>query len=127
MLIEYWSLINFEVKGEEEMRLTLYLESDTEGQVIASVDMEEILKQYKGDSVSKEAFEKMKSKSYQYGYRKGYAKAIDDVLKLPKYTFYDINNEFMNIRIDAISIEDILKLKEKTNEQRKQSKPNRND
>ena len=41
-----------------------------------------------------------------------YNKAIDDVLKLPKYTFYDTSNEFMNIRIDAISIEDILKLKE---------------
>ena len=70
------------------------------------------LKEYKDNSVSKEAFEKMKSKSYQYGYRKGYAKAIDDVLKLPKYTFYDTSKEFMNIRIDAISIEDILKLKE---------------
>ena len=46
-----------------------------------------------------------------------YAKAIDDVLELPKYTFYDTSKEFMNIRIDAISIEDILKLKEKTNEQ----------
>ena len=46
-----------------------------------------------------------------------YNKAIDDVLKLPKYTFYDTSKEFMNIRIDAISIEDILKLKEKTNEQ----------
>ena len=45
-----------------------------------------------------------------------YAKAIDDILKLPKYTFYDINNEFMNIRIDAISIEDILKLKETIND-----------
>ena len=98
------------------MRLTLCLESDTEGQVLASVDMEEILKQYKDDSISKEAFEKMKSKAYQYGYRQGYAKAIDDVLKLPKYTFYDTSKEFMNIRIDAISIEDILKLKEKTNE-----------
>ena len=86
-----------------------------------------VLKAYKDDSISKEAFEKMKSKSYQYGYRKGYAKAIDDVLKLPEYTFYDTSKEFMNIRIDAISIEDILKLKEKTNEQRKQSKPNRND
>ena len=42
----------------------------------------------------------------------GYNKAIDDVLKLPKYTHYDTSNEFMNIRIDAISIEDILKLKE---------------
>ena len=41
-----------------------------------------------------------------------YNKAIDDVLKLPKYTHYDTSNEFMNIRIDAISIEDILKLKE---------------
>ena len=77
----------------------------------------EELKVLKDNSVSKEAFEKMKSKSYQYGYRQGYAKAIDDVLKLPKYTFYDTSNEFMNIRIDAISIEDILKLKEKTNEQ----------
>ena len=86
-----------------------------------------VLKAYKENSISKEAFEKMKSKSYQYGYRKGYNKAIDDVLKLPKYTFYDTSKEFMNIRIDAISIEDILKLKEKTNEQRKQSKTNRND
>ena len=75
-----------------------------------------VLKEYKENSISKEAFEKMKSKSYQYGYRKGYAKAIDDVLKLPKYKFYDTSKEFMNIRIDAISIEDILKLKEKTND-----------
>ena len=98
------------------MRLTVCLESNTEGRVLASVDMEEILKQCKENSISKEAFEKMKSKSYQYGYRKGYAKALDDVLKLPKYTFYDTSKEFMNIRIDAISIEDILKLKEKTND-----------
>ena len=77
----------------------------------------EELKVLKDNSVSKEAFEKMKSKSYQYGYRQGYNKAIDDVLKLPKYTFYDTSKEFMNIRIDAISIEDILKLKEKTDEQ----------
>lgn len=99
------------------MRLTLCLESDTEGRVLASVDMEEILKQCKENSISKEAFEKMKSKAYQYGYRKGHGEAIDDVLKLPKYTFYDSSNEFMNIRIDAISIDDILKLKEKINEQ----------
>lgn len=76
----------------------------------------EEFKALKDNSISKEAFEKMKSKSYQYGYRQGYAKAIDDVLKLQKYTFYDTSSEFMNIRIDAISIEDILKLKEKTNE-----------
>ena len=77
----------------------------------------EELKALKDNSISKEAFEKMKSKSYQYGYRQGYAKAIDDVLNLQKYTFYDTSKEFMNIRIDAISIEDILKLKEKANEQ----------
>ena len=76
----------------------------------------EELKTLKDNSISKEAFEKMKSKSYQYGYRKGHYKAIDDVLKLPKYTIYDTSNEFMNIRIDAISIDDILKLKEKTND-----------
>ena len=87
----------------------------------------EELKELKENSISKEAFEKMKSKSYQYGYRQGYYKAIDDVLELPKYTNYDTSNEFMNIRIDAISIEDILKLKEQNNDKWKQSKPNRND
>ena len=75
-----------------------------------------VLKAYKENSVSKEAFEKMKSRAYKKGHRQGYAKAIDDVLKLQKYTFYDTSKEFMNIRIDAISIEDILKLKEKTND-----------
>ena len=80
------------------------------------LDLERELKTLKENSISKEAFEKMKSKAYQYGYRKGYVKAIDDVLKLPKYKFYDTSKEFMNIRIDAISIEDILKLKEKPNE-----------
>ena len=76
----------------------------------------EELKVLKENSISKEAFEKMKSKAYKKGHRQGYAKAIDDVLKLPKYTFYDTSKEFMNIRIDTISIEDILKLKEKPND-----------
>ena len=72
----------------------------------------EELKELKENSISKEAFEKMKSRAYKKGHRQGYNKAIDDVLKLPKYKFYDTSKEFMNIRIDAISIEDILKLKE---------------
>ena len=76
----------------------------------------EELKAYKENSISKEAFEKMKSKSYQYGYRKGHDEAINKVLELPKYTHYDTSNEFMNIRIDSISIEDILKLKEQNND-----------
>ena len=77
----------------------------------------EELKTLKENSISKEAFEKMKTRAYKKGHRQGYAKAIDDVLKLTKYTFYDTTSKFMNIRIDAISIDDILKLKEKTNEQ----------
>ena len=72
----------------------------------------EELKELKENSISKEAFEKMKSRAYKKGHIQGYAKAIDDVLKLPKYTHYDTSNEFMNIRIDSISIDDILKLKE---------------
>ena len=76
----------------------------------------EKLKTLKDNSISKEAFEKMKTRAYKKGHRQGYNKAIDDVLKLPKYTFYDTSNEFMNIRIDAISIEDILKLKEQNHD-----------
>ena len=95
------------------MRLTVCLEGNTEGQVLASVDIEDVLKQCKENSISKEAFEKMKSKSHRHGYRQGYSKAIDDVLKLPKYTIYDSSNEFMNI---VISIDDILKLKETIND-----------
>lgn len=98
------------------MRLTVCLEGNTEGQVLASVDIEDVLKQCKEKLISKEAFEKMKSKAYNYGRRQGYAKAIDDVLKLPKYTIYDSSNEFMNISIVAISIDDILKLKETIND-----------
>lgn len=76
----------------------------------------EELKALKENSISKEAFEKMKTKAYKKGHRQGYSKAIDDALKLPKYTFYDTSKEFMNIRIDAISIDDILKLKETIND-----------
>ena len=76
------------------------------------LDLERNMKTLKDNSISKEAFEKMKTRAYKKGHRQGYNKAIDDVLKLQKYTFYDTSNEFMNIRIDAISIEDILKLKE---------------
>ena len=127
---EEFKAANNNIMTVMENRIMMLARCDrTTANLIANevLDLERELKTLKDDSVSKEAFEKMKTKSYQYGYRQGYAKAIDDVLKLPEYTFYDTSKEFMNIRIDAISIEDILKLKEKTNEQRKQSKPNRND
>ena len=90
-----------------------YLRAEYHEQIVMWLEELKVLKE---NSISKEAFEKMKSKSYQYGYRKGHGEAINKVLELPKYTFYDTSKEFMNIRIDAISIEDILKLKEKTNE-----------
>ena len=38
----------------------------------------EELKTLKENSISKEAFEKMKFKSYQYGYRQGYSKVMVD-------------------------------------------------
>ena len=41
----------------------------------------EELKTLKENSVSKEAFENMKSKAHNHGYRQGYAKAIDDFVK----------------------------------------------
>ena len=87
----------------------IYLCAEYHEQIVMWLEELKVLKE---NSISKEAFEKMKSKSYQYGYRKGNGDAINKVLKLPKYTIYDTSNEFMNIRIDAISIEDILKLKE---------------
>lgn len=41
----------------------------------------EELKVLKENSISKEAFEKMKSRSHNHGHRQGYAKALDDFLK----------------------------------------------
>ena len=78
------------------MRLTLCLESDTEGRVLASVDMEEILKQCKENSISKEAFEKMKSKAYNHGRRQGYAKAIDEFAEGAIKIVYDSNDRDRN-------------------------------
>ena len=116
---EEFKAANNNIMTVMENRIMMLAHCDrTTANLIANevLDLERELKTLKDDSISKEAFEKMKSKAYQYGYRQGYAKAIDDVLKLQKYTFYDTSKEFMNIRIDAISIEDILKLKEKPNE-----------
>ena len=104
---EEFKAANNNIMTVMENRIMMLARCDrTTANLIANevLDLERELKILKDDSISKEAFEKMKSKSYQYGYRQGYAKAIDDVLKLPEYTFYDTSKEFMNIRIDAISI-----------------------
>ena len=108
-----------EVWAEEHEQIAKWLEElkdyQDKNKLVVRVDVENM------DSIKDKIDELSKYAENQY------SKAIDDVLKLPKYTFYDTSNEFMNIRIDAISIEDILKLKEQNHDKWKQSKPNRND
>lgn len=98
-----------EVLAEEHEQIAKWLEElkdyQDKNKMVVRIDAENI------DSIKDKIEELSKYAENQY------SKAIDDVLKLPKYTFYDTSKEFMNIRIDAISIEDILKLKEKPNEQ----------
>ena len=93
-----------EVWAEEHEQIAKWLEElkdyQDKNKMVVRVDVENM------DSIKDKIEELSKYAENQY------TKAIDDVLKLPKYTFYDTSNEFMNIRIDAISIEDILKLKE---------------
>ena len=55
----------------------------------------EELKVFKENSISKEAFEKMKSKAHRHGYRQGYAKAIDEFVQKVKehqYVLSDVIN-----------------------------------
>ena len=64
------------------MRLTLCLEGNTEGRVLASVDMEEIVKMTITDDIEKSNFNPKMLKSatdlaYQCGYHQGRADAID--------------------------------------------------
>ena len=97
-----------EVWSEEHEQIANWLEElkdyQDKNKMVVHVDVENI------DSLKDKIDELSKYAESQYN------KAIDDVLKLPKYTHYDTSNEFMNIRIDAISIEDILKLKEQNND-----------
>ena len=97
-----------EVWAEEHEQIAKWLEElkdyQDKNKMVVHVDVENI------DSVEDKIEELSKYAENQYN------KAIDDVLKLPKYTHYDTSNEFMNIRIDSISIEDILKLKEMNND-----------
>lgn len=44
----------------------------------------EELKALKDNSISREAFERMKSKSYKKGHRQGYNKALDDIVTIIK-------------------------------------------
>ena len=83
----------------------------------------EELKTLKENSISKEAFEKMKTKAYKKGYRQGYAKAIDDFEDKAIDIVYeannrDINKQPRNMLVDIhCKLMDLAKLlKEKTND-----------
>ena len=56
----------------------------------------EELKVLKENSISKEAFEKMKSKAHNHGHRQGYSKAIDDFSEKAINIVYEENNRDMN-------------------------------
>ena len=58
----------------------------------------EELKAYQRDSVLRPAFEKMKVKSYQKGYRQGYSKAIDDlvIIAMKQFTDFDLKNRYQS-------------------------------
>ena len=54
---------------------------DIESEIIVLL---EELKALKNNSISIEAFERMKSKSYKKGHRQGYNKALDDIVTIIK-------------------------------------------
>ena len=56
----------------------------------------EELKTLKENLISKEAFEKMKSKAHNHGYRQGYAKAIDEFAEKAIKIVYDSNDRDRN-------------------------------
>ena len=56
----------------------------------------EELKVLKENSISKEAFEQMKSKAHNHGYRQGYAKAIDEFAEKAIKIVYDSNDRDRN-------------------------------
>ena len=78
------------------MRLTLCLEGNTEGRVLASVDMEEIIKMTITDDIEKSNFNPKMLKSatdlaYQCGYHQGRADAIDEFAR----KLYEVCNEMI--------------------------------
>ena len=64
------------------------------GKVVAEL---EELKALKENSISKEAFEKMKSIAYKKGHRQGYNKAIDDFVCAVKRNFPTDKNGIFHI------------------------------
>ena len=84
------------------MRLTLCLEGNTEGRVLASIDMEEIMKHCKANINLSETIKDIHDNVAQEMYCKG----IDDLCKaISVYGTYD---EYGNV-IDVLKITDKLK------------------
>ena len=73
-----------------------YLRAEYHEQIVMWLEELKVLKTYKENSISKEAFEKMKSKAHRHGYRQGYAKAIDDFSEKAINIVYEENNRDMN-------------------------------
>ena len=74
------------------MRLTVSLEGNAEGRVLASVDMEEIVKMTITDDIEKSNFNPQMLKSctdtsYQCGYEQGRADATQEIKSVIKDTF----------------------------------------
>lgn len=68
------------------MRLTICLEGNNEGRVLASVDMEEIVKMTITDDIEKSNFNPQMLKSctdtsYQCGYQQGYQQGRTDAIR----------------------------------------------
>ena len=85
------------------MRLTLCLENNTEGRVLASIDMEEIMKQYKADTNLKDTIKDI----HDNVAREMYCKGVDDMCK--SISVYGMYDEYGNV-IDILEIAEQLKL-----------------
>ena len=70
-----------------------YLRAEYHEQLVMWLEELKVLKE---NSISKESFEKMKSKSHRHGYRQGYSKAIDDFAVEAIKIVYDSNDRDRN-------------------------------
>ena len=70
-----------------------YLRAEYHEQIVMWLEELKVLKE---NSISKEAFEQMKSKAHNHGYRQGYAKAIDEFAEEAIKIVYDSNDRDRN-------------------------------
>ena len=70
-----------------------YLRAEYHEQIVMWLEELKVLKE---NSISKEAFEQMKSKAHNHGYRQGYAKAIDEFEEEAIKIVYDSNDRDRN-------------------------------